>query len=422
MGEVNPRPEIIPDIRQTILKGDKGDKGDTGATGPVGPKGDKGDKGDTGAQGPAGPQGIKGDKGETGAQGPIGPKGDIGEQGPKGEKGDKGDPGEIIWDAGSGQNAAKLKTATDASGPGSVAEGYNTTASGYYSHAEGYSTEAKGYMQHVDGKFNIVDNMNRYAHITGGGNAANNRKNLYTLDWNGNATFYGKVTAGAEPTADMDLATKKYVDENQSSGSQGPPGEKGEKGDKGDPGEQGPKGDKGDTGEQGPQGIQGPAGQNGYTPVKGTDYWTAADKAEIVAEAAKAVDIPTNVSAFTNDADYANEQYVDDAITAALTDIVTIEYHVCSSTEYDAQTLIPTLSGKAGVIYLVPKPASQIGSAAIGTASVSGNNIYYEFIYNGQSFEMIGDTQVSLDGYLNDSDISTNAQVQSVITEVFGGE
>lgn len=35
------------------------------------------------------------------------------------------------------------------------------------------------------------------------------------------------------------------------------------------------KGDKGDTGA---------AGADGYTPVKGTDYWTAADKAEIVAD------------------------------------------------------------------------------------------------------------------------------------------
>ena len=47
---------------------------------------------------------------------------------------------------------------------------------------------------------------------------------------------------------------------------------KGEKGDKGDKGEKGDKGDKGDT------------GADGYTPVKGTDYWTAADKQEIVAD------------------------------------------------------------------------------------------------------------------------------------------
>ena len=60
------------------------------------------------------------------------------------------------------------------------------------------------------------------------------------------------------------------------------------KGDKGDPftysdftAEQlaalkGEKGDKGDKGEKGDPGA------DGYTPVKGTDYWTAADKAEIV--------------------------------------------------------------------------------------------------------------------------------------------
>ena len=131
--------------------------------------------------------------------------------------------------------------------------------------------------------------------------------------------------------------------------------------------------------------------------------------------------VPTKVSAFTNDASYTNEQYVDDAITAALADVVGIEYHVCTANEYDAQTYIPTLAGEAGVIYLVPKPASLIGSATVGTSPVSGNNIYYEFIYNGRSFEMIGDTQVSLDGYLEDSDVSTDAQVQNVITEVFGG-
>ena len=52
-------------------------------------------------------------------------------------------------------------------------------------------------------------------------------------------------------------------------GIQGIQGPKGDTGEKGDPGEKGPKGDTGDP---------------GYTPVRGTDYWTAADKAEIVAD------------------------------------------------------------------------------------------------------------------------------------------
>ena len=79
-------------------------------------------------------------------------------------------------------------------------------------------------------------------------------------------------------------------------GIQGPKGDTGEKGPKGDTGSQGPKGDtgergpqgiqgpKGDTGERGPQGIQGPKGDDGHTPIKGTDYWTASDKEEIISE------------------------------------------------------------------------------------------------------------------------------------------
>lgn len=50
-------------------------------------------------------------------------------------------------------------------------------------------------------------------------------------------------------------------------------------------GEKGPKGDKGDTGEKGADGkdgIDGKDGTDGKTPVKGDDYYTAADKEEIV--------------------------------------------------------------------------------------------------------------------------------------------
>lgn len=65
-------------------------------------------------------------------------------------------------------------------------------------------------------------------------------------------------------------------------GAAGPQGEPGPKGDKGDPGPQGPKGDTGETGAQGPQGLQGEPGANGTTPVKGVDYWTAADQTSII--------------------------------------------------------------------------------------------------------------------------------------------
>lgn len=62
---------------------------------------------------------------------------------------------------------------------------------------------------------------------------------------------------------------------------------KGAQGEKGATGLQGPKGDTGDTGPQGPA---------GHTPVKGTDYWTAADKSEMVADVLAALPDGTEVN------------------------------------------------------------------------------------------------------------------------------
>lgn len=103
-----------------------------------------------------------------------------------------------------------------------------------------------------------------------------------------------------------------------SRGAKGDKGDKGEKGDTGEQGIQGIQGEKGDTGvpgkdgkdgkngitptigangnwyigstdtgkpsrgDKGEQGPQGERGADGKTPIKGTDYWTEADKAEIV--------------------------------------------------------------------------------------------------------------------------------------------
>lgn len=47
-------------------------------------------------------------------------------------------------------------------------------------------------------------------------------------------------------------------------------------------GSKGDKGDKGERGDKGEIGAPGANGNDGYTPVKGVDYWTEADKREIV--------------------------------------------------------------------------------------------------------------------------------------------
>ena len=103
------------------------------------------------------------------------------------------------------------------SGQGSHAEGYYTVSSGQRSHSEGCFTEAASQYQHVQGKYNVVDSSGTYAHIVGNGTGKDNRHNAHTLDWQGNGWYAGKVTAGAAPVEDMDLTTKKYVDDKVSS-------------------------------------------------------------------------------------------------------------------------------------------------------------------------------------------------------------
>lgn len=53
-----------------------------------------------------------------------------------------------------------------------------------------------------------------------------------------------------------------------------------------------PKGEKGDRGPAGPAGV-GLKGKDGKTPVKGADYFTESEKAEIIRETLKYIKIPT---------------------------------------------------------------------------------------------------------------------------------
>ena len=94
-------------------------------------------------------------------------------------------------------------------------------------------------------------------------------------------------------------------------GIQGPQGETGPRGEQGPAGPEGPQGiqgPKGDTGEQGPIGPEGPAG---HTPIKGTDYFTEADKTELVAD----------VEAIMTNKGYQTEAQVNALITTALGNI-----------------------------------------------------------------------------------------------------
>lgn len=113
---------------------------------------------------------------------------------------------------------------------------------------------------------------------------------------------------GVKITAESGDKVTTATVKNGRDGEQGPQGEPGPQGPKGDTGATGPQGERGLQGPQGPQGNpgpqgekgiqgeqgpQGPAGANGKTPVKGTDYFTEAEKAEMVAAVKAALSFET---------------------------------------------------------------------------------------------------------------------------------
>ena len=80
------------------------------------------------------------------------------------------------------------------------AEGKFSKANGSCSHAEGLETIATGANSHVQGKYNIEDTAEKYAHIIGAGTSGSARKNIHTVDWEGNAYFAGDLQTGENGT------------------------------------------------------------------------------------------------------------------------------------------------------------------------------------------------------------------------------
>jgi len=119
----------------------------------------------------------------------------------------------------SGNSATALGSESVATSDNAVAIGAKATASGNSSYAIGENTIANHRDQFVFGKFNVADTnasaataIGDYAEIVGNGTADNARSNARTLDWDGNEVLAGKLTVGAAPTNNMDVATKQYVD------------------------------------------------------------------------------------------------------------------------------------------------------------------------------------------------------------------
>ena len=111
----------------------------------------------------------------------------------------------------SGTNNAAMAPHSAAIGSNNKVEKVANSAVALGDHTIAYSP-----YQLVHGKYNDLDANNIYAHIVGGGTDENEgRRNIYTLDWEGNATFAGKVSFGQDikPTEGNDLINLNYLNE-----------------------------------------------------------------------------------------------------------------------------------------------------------------------------------------------------------------
>lgn len=93
--------------------------------------------------------------------------------------------------------------------------------------------------------------------------------------------------------------------------------------------------------------------------------------------------------------DYQTGSQVSDAITAALADMSGVEFSIVEQ--------LPT-SGVKGTIYLVKKSVTASG------------NIYTEYIWVNNAWEIIGDTTIDLSNYLQKTDITniTNEEIDTI--------
>lgn len=129
-------------------------------------------------------------------------------KGASARNGDTHANGEYSDVSGYGSTTSKEATAGRAGGwrchvnaPAGQAEGYACIVDASYGHAQNHQTHVKakgastsgrgtiaaGEYQNVRGMYNVEDTEGEFAEIVGGGKGASDRKNIHTLDWDGNA-------------------------------------------------------------------------------------------------------------------------------------------------------------------------------------------------------------------------------------------
>lgn len=96
--------------------------------------------------------------------------------------------------------------------------------------------------------------------------------------------------------------------------------------------------------------------------------------------------IPTAVSSLTNDSNYQNATQVSASINAAIAQLTGFHFEIVET--------LPTQGIDTNCIYLVLKSSGETG------------NVYTEYAYINNAWEILGDTSVSLE-YLTNAEVTT---------------
>lgn len=235
------------------IRGPQGFQGDTGSQGPQGEKGEKGDKGDTGPVGKDGVGIIKteiNNKGEliiTLSDNSIFNLGNItGAQGQRGEQGEKGDKGERGPQGMAGADGVGIAKA---------------------------EVNSKGELIIILSN-DVVLNLGAVIGPKGEEGQQGIQGSQGPQGPQGVQGDKGDTGADGISVTSAEINSEGILIFSFSNGKRSEIGRV-----VGEKGEQGIQGDQGIQGEQGQQGIQ---GEPGYTPQRGIDYYTDADKQEMI--------------------------------------------------------------------------------------------------------------------------------------------
>ena len=278
-------------------QGETGPQGPQGEPGPAGPQGEQGPAGPQGEQGPAGPQGEQGPAGPQGEQGPAGPQGEQGPAGPQGEQGPAGPQGEqgpVGPQGPQGEPGVGIPQMLSISGSVlTISEGNSVTLP-----AIGDAVPGPQGPQGEQGPAGPQGEQ-------------------------GPAGPQGEQGPAGPQGEQGPVGPQGEQGPVGPQGEQGPAGPQGEQGPAGPQGEQGPAGPQGEQGPAGPQGEQGPAGPQGPQgePGVGIPQTLSLSGNTLYISEGNSVNLPSTVSAFSNDAGYLTRDSLEDCRCLTTEDI-----------------------------------------------------------------------------------------------------